>query len=307
MGILSPLLKSFILFICCFLGSGCQWNLDPLSEPSKPNCNHVAPELIAIPGGNFEMGRTKNPELDCLIDTSLNEVPPHNITLNKFKISKYEVTVDQFKQFIDCQDSSYRTEAENLGFSYLASDGSKRIGVSWKTDLSGKIRSESDMRIYPVMAISYSEAISYCNWLSDATGRRFSLPTEAQWEYAARGGTNIPDFLYSGSDNPDEVAWYDTTLQSIGLKEANGLGLHDMSGNLYEWCLDFYNGNLYKSRENISGITDPVQSVSVGDTRRVLRGGAFTFNKCESRITIRGAMDPGNGPFADFGFRIVEL
>jgi len=138
------------------------------------------------------------------------------------------------------------------------------------------------------------------------------LPTEAEWEFAARGGNSSNGYTYSGSDNIDDVVWYwdnsDATGNSnisyghgtlpIGTKNANELGIYDMSGNVYEWCNDWYDSNYYSS----SPSNDP-QGTSSG-TRRVNRGGSWFNNAHGCRVANRGSSDP-TGAYINLGFRPV--
>ena len=137
--------------------------------------------------------------------------------------------------------------------------------------------------------------IAICNW--DADGYR--LPTEAEWEYAARGATNTPDYLYSGSDDINEVAWYShnsgNKTHHVGTKAANGIGIYDMSGNVWEWCWDWYISNYYESspQNNPTGPTDRCF--------KVLRGGSRFVDAAYCRVAVRHCDFPyggrGNGGF----------
>ncbi len=133
---------------------------------------------------------------------------------------------------------------------------------------------------HPMTGISWNDAVAYAEWLSQRTNQSFSLPTEAEWEYAARGGQEgIPNnFTYAGSNNADEVAWNNENANgqthAVGTKRPNGLGTYDMSGNVWEWCTDRYDSysDIYADGDSI--YIDP-KGPAEGDGR-VLRGGSWT-------------------------------
>lgn len=245
------------------------------------------PEMIKVEGGTFIMGN----------DYSLNqdESPEHKVTLSDFLMGKNEVTFDEFDKFCIATGSDKPDDA--------------RMGRGKK----------------PVMNTSWESAVMYCNWLSKMNGfdkcytikrdsmamsitcdfnaNGYRLPTEAEWEYAAKGGNKSKGYSFSGSDDPDKVAWYylnsDGYPHEVGLKEANELGLHDMSGNIREWCWDYYAKDFYvKSPEN--NPTGPSSGV-----RRVYRGGAWNFKLDFLRMTSRESMGQ-NKKYGNIGFRIVK-
>jgi sulfatase modifying factor 1 len=176
---------------------------------------------------------------------------------------------------------------------------------------------------WPV-AVTWYDAVTYCNWLSEKEGltpcysrggratqcdfsaNGYRLPTEAEWEYAARGGQKSQGYIHAGSDNPDDVAWYadnsDDQTHPIGQKKPNELGLYDMSGNLWEWCWDFYGEDYYAS----SPASDPEGPASVTDTslERVKRGGYVTLDSNSLRTTFRSAGSTTYWPGE--GFRLVR-
>jgi formylglycine-generating enzyme required for sulfatase activity len=147
---------------------------------------------------------------------------------------------------------------------------------------------------HPVVGVSWDKA---SDWAKSKGGR---LPTEAEWEFAARGGVNSKGYIYSGSNNLDEVGWYkgdsERKTYTVGQKKANELGLYDMSGNVYEWCSDWYGEYPAKA------VTDPT-GPSKGDTR-VLRGGGWEYDARGCRVAFRGDSGPSSGTVA-LGFRVV--
>jgi len=232
--------KIIIIVLSLFLINGCG-----LFESKK----------IFVEGGTFKMG-----------GTSMDNAPIHSVTLRNFYISKYEVTVEEFEQFV--KNTSYITDAEKDGTSSIIINGKvvEKEGVNWRHDIYGEeIKNDKDK--YPVIRVSWNDASEYAKW---AGGR---LPTEAEWEYAARGGNQSLGYTYAGSNDINEVAWYDRnsgkTTHPVGTKAPNELGIYDMSGNVMEWCNDWYSNTYY----SVSPSTNP-QGPSSG-TARILRGGSW--------------------------------
>jgi formylglycine-generating enzyme required for sulfatase activity len=164
----------------------------------------------------------------------------------------------------------------------------------------------------PVEQVSWVDAVKFCRRLTTRErragrlpeGYAFRLPTEAQWEYAARGGNRSKGFKYAGSDNPEEVAWYwprsSDETHTVGTKLPNELGLYDMSGNVWEWCLDWYAFDYYSR----SPLIDPINN-DYGDKKyRVCRGGSWGVYPTHCRSTNRGGGTP-TGKFYSYGFRVV--
>ena len=155
---------------------------------------------------------------------------------------------------------------------------------------------------YPVEMVSWEDCQEFIRKLNDRTGLTFRLPTEAEWEYAARGGRKRRGYKYSGSNSIGDVAWYiDNSgyeTHPVGRKSPNELGLYDMSGNVYEWCNDWY-GSYYNSSQ-----TNPIGPYS--GFYRVLRGGCCSFlDEWFCRVSCRGhSYDPG-GRFSNVGLRLV--
>ena len=153
----------------------------------------------------------------------------------------------------------------------------------------------------PVVGISWHDAVAYCEWLSKQTGQTYRLPTEAEWEYAARGGKESKGFYYAGSNELDEVGWYnensEAKTQPVGEKKPNELGLYDMSGNVWEWCQDWY-GDYPQGT-----LRDP-KGPDTGQYR-VLRGGSWHYYVSYCRLPLRFHYGP-TGRVNGFGFRLAR-
>jgi formylglycine-generating enzyme required for sulfatase activity len=223
--------------------------------------NPAEPEMVYVEGGTFEMGCTGEQGGDC----GRNETPVHSVTLTSFNIGKYEVTQAQWNIIMGTNPSS--------------------------NDRGGN---------YPVTNVSWNDAQEFCNRLNAATGKQYRLPTEAEWEYAARGGSKSKGYKYSGSHNLNKVGWYDGNsggnTHPVGQKRPNELGIYDMSGNVWEWCSDWY-GSYSAAMQ-----TDPTGASS--GSYRVERGGSYDFSTSYGRVAYRYIGTPA-GSRHDLGFRVV--
>ena len=223
---------------------------------------YFEPEMVTVQGGTFQMGGLDK-------DASSDEKPVHSVTLNSFLIGKYEVTFDEYDKF--CDDTG-REKPSDKGWG------------------RGK---------RPVINVSFSDAKAYCAWLTGKTERKYRLPTEAEWEYAARGGENN---IFSSAADIDDAAWYsgnsDKKTHPVGGKSANAFGLFDMTGNVWEWCNDWYDENYYKN----SPTSNPQGASSGSD--RVYRGGSWFDTARGCRVTNRGGFTPTLRDY-DLGFRVV--
>lgn len=266
-------------------------------------------EMILVPGGTFTMGDTRG-------GGESDELPTHTVTLNSFYMGTSEVTQAEYSQYITPVE--LWSDDSGLGSNYPA------YHVSWYAILKYcNLRSMAE-GLTPVYSISGSTNpanwgkvpssgdstwnAAICNW--SANGYR--LPTEAEWEYAARGATNTPDYLYSGSDDINAVAWYDGNNGSygssnfgckpIGTKAPNGIGLYDMSGNVPEWCWDLYSYSYYSSSPS-SNPTGPA-SGSYGPLR-VYRDGSWGCSASYIRVASRDYKSP-DGDLGGSGFRLCR-
>jgi formylglycine-generating enzyme required for sulfatase activity len=267
--------------------------------PARPDSSWK-PKLIPVLGGTFTMGATVRNEANSAIY-------PHEITLGDFSLGKYEVTVAQFKKFID--ETEYKTTAQLNGFSsiHVNGDWKDSSGIDWEYDVQGNRINPDNTKNIPVVHVSWADANNYCKWLSKKTNETYRLPTEAEWEFAARGGNISKYYSFSGSDSLDQVAWYNRnsgdSIHAIGTKQQNELGIYDMSGNALEWCYDWYDKDYYQK----SPKKDPMGPDAPGkDSARVLRGGAWAYDKnsCSNIFRLyRFKTDASGG---SIGFRICK-
>lgn len=254
--------------------------------------NGMSFTMKLVEGGTFQMGSNDS-------EAGSDEQPVHSVTLSDYYIGKCEVTVAEFRQFINA--TGYKTDAEKDGWAWrwMQVDGqwkwNKVNGINWRHGANGEMRNASEEN-HPVLYVSWNDAMEYCKWLKQKTGRVFTLPTEAQWEYAARGGKKSNGYKYAGGDNIGSFAWFgnvdgDSNAQGkthpVGQKLPNELGLYDMSGNVWEWCQDWYGSDYYGK----SPSTNP-QGPSLGFAR-VLRGGSWRHNAGGCRVSYRDGYAPG--------------
>ena len=244
-------------------------SVSPVQVPAVPS-NTISDDVITIPvkdgiciemvkveGGTFMMGATsemKNP--------NSNEKPVHQVTLtNDYYMGKYEVTQALWQAVMGSNPSEYK--GDNL----------------------------------PVETVSWNDCQKFISKLNSLTGRMFRLPTEAEWEYAARGGKESRGYQYSGSSNISDVAWYDENSGSkthpVGTKQANELGIYDMTGNVWEWCSDWYSSYSSSSQTNPTG--------SDSGSARVSRGGGWFNDASYCRLSVRFYYTP------DFRLDILGL
>lgn len=223
-------------------------------------------------------------------DAQSDEKPRHEVEVSFFYMSKYELTYGEFKTFVN--ETSYQTDADKHAGSY-----------SWKKDAQGQPR-DIDEKRHPVIHVSWNDAQAYIQWLNGKTGKTYRLPTEAEWEYAARGGAKSNGYLYSGSNSIGTVAWYNEysnhQTHPVGQKQANELGIYDLTGNVWEWCQDWYNGDYYTGRPDLD--MNP-QGATTGEIR-VYRGGSWDNVPVTCRVARRGGSLRGNRGFS-LGFRLV--
>lgn len=222
------------------------------------------------------------------IDGDADEKPLHKVKLTSFYIDKYEVTNRQYARFLNANGN--QTEDDALWIEIEDED----CGISYR---NGRYRAKKGMPDIPVVEVSWYGARAYAKWI----GKR--LPTEAEWEYAANGGVNSANYHYSGGNTIDEIAWYSKNAndkpQAIGLKKPNELGVYDMSGNVFEWCSDWYGMDYYKN----STLENPVGPKWAD--YKVIRGGGWATIAKDTRKTYRD-YNPVNAYNFAVGFRCVK-
>ncbi len=244
-------------------------------------------EMVFVQGGTFTMGATEDQGTSEPYD---DEYPSHQVTVSDFYIGKYEVT-QQLWEYV-------------MNYSGTAADGSTMSAYASEVWL-GKMPSSTYGLgpYYPAYYVSWEDIVNiFIPRLNKITGKTFRLPTEAEWEYAARGGNMSQGYKYSGSNTIDDVAWYSDnsseTTHKVGTKAPNELGLYDMSGNVWEWCSDWYDENYYSSSPS-NNPTGPTSG-----SYRVDRGGSWGNNARSCRVSYRDRSTPD---YRDcyYGFRLV--
>lgn len=283
--------------------------------------NSIGMRLTAISPGTFSMGTSEaelrriQAEWSAAESVVKQESPTHSIQIsNPYLIGTYHVTVGEFKAFVD--ETGHRTVAETQGWGWTYDEGKKhwvkKSGASWKNP---------GFEVWPdqpVTMVCYSDAEAFCAWLSRKENRKYHLPTEAQWEYAARGGKEGERFPW-GNGYPDgkklnmadwraPVPWGDRTMDDgyakvspVGSYEPNGFGLYDMVGNLWQLCYDYYDAKNYEQVKS-QVTTDPAGPRTGKEI--VVRGGNWAFGAGIARNAFRSGIDPHMA--ADVcGFRVA--
>jgi formylglycine-generating enzyme required for sulfatase activity len=260
--------------------------------------------MIRVPGGKFRMGSDEKDE-----DAYSSEKPVREVTLRDFYMGRTEVTNVQYAAFLN--EKGNQSEGDVTWINLKGSIGGEKCRIQSTDDKTFTV--EKGYEQHPVIYVSWYGVTAYCNWLSQKTRKNYRLPTEAEWEYAARGGSKWTDgYKYAGSNTIDEVAWYDKNSYDKGeqspdygthvvaTKKANQLGLYDMSGNVWEWCEDDWHDN-YEGAP-----TDGSAWFEKGNRGeyRVFRGGGWFFNARLSRSANRGGSTPTFRNY-NIGFRLV--
>lgn len=273
------------------------------------------PDLVVIPAGSFMMGSPDNES-----DRFTNEGPRHRVTFDRgFALGRTEVTVGQFADFIN--STGYRTDAEREGQSRIYDPRTGRmdskIQITWRNDYVGE---EADPGL-PVVHVSWNDAQAYARWLGQQTGRMYRLPSEAEFEYALRAGSQSPYWWGEGSpeDNTENLTgdgdssptnarwnvafrrytdgfWGPAPVASM---RANPFGLYDMGGNVMEWMADCWHDSFVRAPDDGSAWVNP------GCERRVIKGGAWSSTPPMSRSAFRLSSTSGSTDMR-VGFRIAR-
>ena len=232
--------------------------------------NGVSFTMIAVGGGTFTMGAT--PEQTGY---SSNELPTHQVTLDSYSIGETEVTQELWQAVM-----GYKPTSDDSQWSSTYGLGAQ----------------------YPAYYISWDDCQSFITKLNSLTGEKFRMPTEAEWEYAARGGNKSQKYLYSGSNTIGDVAWYTTNsnekTHEVKTKSPNELGIYDMSGNVWEWCSDWYGSYSSNAQTNPTGATSGFY--------RVYRGGSWYNNASYCRVAYRNNSCIPSYRYNILGLRLVQ-
>lgn len=232
------------------------------TSPVIPAKTHPLFSMIKVENGSFDMG-SNDP------NHYADERPVHKVVLRGFFLSKYEITQSQWREVMNGFPE---------GFTNKACDNCPMVSVSWQ------------------------DIQSFLTTLNQKTGKKYRLPTEAEWEFAAKGGKINSGFLFSGGNDLQKIAWFadnsDGKIHPTGEKKANDLGIYDLSGNVQEWCQDFYNESYYKN----SPPNNPINT-QAADTR-VVRGSSWNDTAEDARLTFRISENPAIKS-DKIGFRVV--
>lgn len=221
------------------------------------------PEMVFVEGGTYNMGSEEK-----------SEAPIHSVTVNDFSISKYEITVGRYRKF--CSETGTQMPKEPKW--------------GWNSN-------------QPIVNVDWKDAVAFCDWLETKYEGNWRLPTEAEWEYAARGGNKSSNYRYSGGNDLGSLGWYKENSNKqpheVGQKNPNELGLHDMNGNAREWCQDYYSEQYYAVSES-DNPTGPEQG-----SFHSMRGGSWYTPSEFTTISSRSIrLMPGH-PDYSMGFRVV--
>lgn len=224
--------------------------------------NGVSFAMVVVEGGTFTMGATSEQGSDAYDD----EKPAHQVTLSDYYIGKTEVTQELWQAVMGSNPSGFTGNLQR-----------------------------------PVECVSWDDCQTFITKLNNLTGENFRLPTEAEWEYAARGGNASEGYKYSGSNSIGDVAWYwdnsSSTPHPVKTKQANELGIYDMSGNVWEWCADWYSYYSSSPQDNPTGPSS--------GSGPVLRGGSWFDDARGCRVACRSSINPDSRS-DDFGLRLAR-
>ena len=220
--------------------------------------------MIKLDGGSFTMGCVNAQDTECYYW----EKPRHTVTISPLYMNKYDVTQKQWKAIM------------------------------------GTTPAPKNCPECPAINVTWFDASMFINKLNQLSGKNYRLPTEAEWEYAAKGGNKGHGYKYAGSDNAMNVAWYDSTIakeeHQVGEKQPNELGLYDVSGNVWQWCSDWFDEKYYSNSPSNNPTGPPT-----GNKFRVVRGGSWWGPLKDCRVANRDKFPPDSKD-DDVGFRLVR-
>jgi formylglycine-generating enzyme required for sulfatase activity len=251
-------------------------------------------QMIEVKGGKFDMGG----------NAYSWEGPEHSVEISDFKLAKFQVTRLQFAAFV--QETGHLTSVEESGWAWSdLNDGyGAKNGINWRHNEQA-VFNQIEWQNKPVIYVSWDDAMAFCNWLSVKTGKTYTLPTEAQWEYAAGGGENNRT-RWAGTNQENELEKfalysknYQGEINDVGQLKSNQLGFYDMSGNVWEWCADAYRDDVYKKSE----LKNPFCKDDIG--LGVVRGGCWYDSAAFCRVAFRSSYVRGNGRHLT-GFRVAS-
>jgi len=258
--------------------------LPPAPAAAPPTVSGITePEMVTLSGGSFEMGSTT---------ASNDEHPVHTVQISAFALGRTEVTVAQYTECERdgaCKPPEWREPGSKYHYQTGSDDHYKKLGDAL---------ARAD---HPVVGVSWQDARAYAAWLTRKTGKRYRLPSEAEWEYACRSGKSTE---YCGGDNAGSVGWHSENsggrTHAVAGKQANAWGLHDMSGNVWEWVEDCYHDSYQGAPKDWSAWT-----TACTESRRVLRGGSWGNYPGVLRSANRNRSTPDNRDVST-GFRVAR-
>ena len=263
------------------------------------------PETVLVQGDTFTMGCTSEQAEFCEDD----EKPIHEVIVNTFKIGKYEVTNEEFVAFLNEKDN--QEEGGATWVDLAGNDFGVACGIE---EIKGQFQIKKGLAKHPMIYVSWYGAKAYCQWLKEKTGQSWRLPSEAEWEFAARGGTKSYKYIYAGSNDIEQVTWYtensydkgekhpDYGIHPVGQKAPNELGTYDMSGNVFEWVEDCW----HETYTNAPQTAESWLESEKGDCSfRVLRGGSWVNVASNSRVSNRSSSYPVSRSNY-VGFRVAQ-
>jgi sulfatase modifying factor 1 len=267
--------------------------------PTEDPLDALRKSMIEVKGGTFTMGSQDGDE---------DEKPVHKVKLSTFWISAFEITNKEYALFLNEQRRALKIDAEEgevtfrsqIIYDFICGDCDDSNDQMYFDEDDG-FTVVDGFENYPVSTVTWHGAKAFCDWLSKKTGEKFRLPTEAEWEFAARGGKKTNNYSHAGSNDADEIAWFEDNSdggpQEVGQKSPNELGIFDMTGNVWEHCSDWYGDYSSETQKDPKGPSEGEDHVT--------RGGAYDIDEYNSRVATRAHYHDVNG-FRAYGFRIVR-